>query len=325
MHDTSIPNTTPIASNDVLGKELVWTPEQERFARQLGRWMQLDLPGACMFGTQRCGKTSAARAITAQAESYFGRPIFVTFLRMQKGLADREASLTAEWLQQEGALSNENAPARLRKRLRAHLVEQVKLRETDAILIFIDEAQFLTRSHLQQLIYWGDLLQSDGLRVFMMLIGQPELRTSVDSYIAMQELQIVGRFFERYYEFLGIEPSEIELVMQAHETEVIALDGSSSPPAVAALFPEAWEAGWRPSKWAPVVVDGIAQVAARAGLPRDQRIPMQHLRSTLLGLLLYAMALRDPDAKISTDEVVKALTDTGIHETWSKYAALARK
>jgi len=323
--NTSEQANAAAAPEDLLGSEIVWTPEQERFAQQICRWIQLDLPGGCGYGVQRSGKTFALRGIAAQAASYFGRALFISMLRIQKGLSDREGALVGEWLQQENALSNESSASRMRKRLRLHIIEQAQMRGASQLLVIVDEAQYLTRDHLQQLIYWGDLLQTHALRVFILLVGQPELRLAMESYFAMQELQIVGRFFERSYEFQGILPSEIPLVMKAHETEVLAPDGSKQPPAVAALFPDAWAAGWRFSSWAPVVAEGIAQVAARSGLPRDQRIPMQHLRSTLLGLLLYVIALKDPYAEISVENVIKALCDTGIHETWAKYAALSRK
>jgi len=97
------------------------------------------------------------------------------------------------------------------------------------------------------------------------------------------------------------------------------------PPALAALFPQAWEQGWRPSAWAPVIAEGIGNVAARCGLPRDQRVPMQHLRSTLLGMLLYAKALDDAATAMTAAIVEQALTETGLHETWGRYAAMVRK
>jgi hypothetical protein len=313
---------TPIPN--VLGKEEVWTPEAERLGQQIVEWIQLDLPGAHVYGVQRNGKSSAIRWFASSAAEFIGSPVFVTIFDIPRGLADRETSLTSEWLNQEGVLSNENSPARLRKKYRNHVIEQAKAMETDRILIIVDEAQNASRGHLGQIIYSGNVLASHGYRVFTLLVGQPELHASAEAYAAMRELQIVGRFFERGFEFLGIAPGDIDLVLKAHESEVRCPDGSMQRPAVASLFPEAWEAGWRPSAWAPALAEGVESMAQKCGLPKDYRIPMQHLRSTLIGLLLYTKANDDPYVTITPDVVQRALGKTGIQDTWARYAAARR-
>ncbi len=309
------PNKSKNSATDILGKELVWTPELKRLAQQVGYWLRLELPGAYVYGVQRNGKSSALRWIASMTNELFGRAVFVSLVNIQKGLADRETSLPGEWLNQAGKLSNENTPARLRKRLKAHFVEEAQQRDNDQIVLVVDEAQNLTRNHLGQLIYWGDVLAAKGLRVFTLLVDQPELRTSIDSYLNMGELQIVGRFFERSHEFQAIAQSDIDLVIKAHECDVLCSDGTVQPPAVAGLFPEAWAKGWRPSAWSATLGEGIRAAAIKCGLAKDQRVPMQHLRSTLIGMLLYAKALNDPHAPMTANIVTKALTDTGLTET----------
>lgn len=329
--DQSVNGSQPALSDDlanILGTEIIWTPEVERFGQQIGKWMRLELPGAYAYGVQRNGKSSALGYLARQIAEFVGQRVFVSILSLERGLADRETSLVGEWLNQEGVLSNTNSPARLRKCLREHFVQEALHLETDRVLIIVDEAQNATRTHLGQIMAFGNVLnlnKEHRLRVFTLLCGQPELRTFVDSYVTMGEMQLVGRFFERKYEFLGIAPSDIELVLKAHETDVSCQDGSVQPPALAALFPEAWEQGWRPSGWAATIAEGIGNVAARCALPRDQRIPMQHLRSTLLGMLLFAKALDDANAPVTASVVEQALTDTGLHETWGRYAAMVRK
>ncbi len=319
---------SPQDLSNILGSEIVWTPEVELFGRQVGKWMSLELPGAYVFGVQRSGKSAALAYLSREIEQFVGQPVFVSIVNIERGLADRETSLVAEWLGQENVLSNTNSPARLRKALREHFMEQTRQRETDRVLIVIDEAQNATRMHLGQILALGNVLSQSKerrLRVFTLLVGQPELRAFVDSYVTMNELQLVGRFFERKWEFVGIAPGDIPLVLKAYEMDVVCSDGSVQPPAVAALFPQAWQDGWRPNGWATVIAEGIGNVAARCGLPREQRIPMQHLRSTLLGVLAYAKALGDPHTPIPVEVVEQALTETGLNETWGRYAAMVRK
>lgn len=319
---------SPANLSNMLGSEIVWTPEVERFGRCIGKWMSRELPGGYAYGVQRSGKSFALSYLAGQIEQFVGQPVFMSIVSLERGIADRETSLVAEWLGQEGVLSNTNSPARLRKNLREYFMEEARQRETDRVLLVVDEAQNATRNHLGQVMSLGNVLSKDKkqrLRVFTLLVGQPELRAFVDSYAAMGEMQLIGRFFERKYEFLGIASSDIEMVLKAHEMDVSCADGSVQPPALAALFPEAWAAGWRPSAWAKVIVEGAGNVAVKCGLPRDQRLPMQHLRSILLGMLAYVKALNDPRVAMEAKIVEEALADTGLNETWARYAALVRK
>lgn len=37
----------------------VWTPEIDRLAQQIAKWIRMDLPGGTVFGQQRNGKSRA--------------------------------------------------------------------------------------------------------------------------------------------------------------------------------------------------------------------------------------------------------------------------
>ena len=283
----------------------------------------MELPGATVYGAQRSGKSAAINAIAASIRDYFGHPVFVTIVDLERGLADRSHALTAEWLQQEGVLSNENTPARLRRRFNEHLTGKARDLDTDHILLIVDEAQNMTRHHYGSLISWGNVLSHKGYRVFTLLCGQPELSAAADGFANMNELQIVGRYFERMHEFLPIAQSDVKLVIEGHERNVALPDGSEAPPAVAAIFPQEWNAGWRLSTWAPVLVEGIRMAAGKAGLPPDQRIPMQHLRAALIDLISYANKVGDPYFALKPELVVQALGKSGLLNSWTRYAAVS--
>lgn len=312
--------THPIPS--VLGKDIIWSPEIERLGLQVAEWMTLEQPGAAVFGAHRCGKSAAVNNVAASIHEYYGQPVFATIVDLERGLADRGHALTAEWLNQEGVLSNENTPARLRRRLKEHFIGRMRELETDHILLIVDEAQNLTRNHYGTLISWGNLLSHKGYRVFTLLVGQPELGAAIDSFANMNEMQIVGRYFERTHEFLPIAQADIELVIKGHEQSVALPDGGEAPPTLAGVFPQEWAAGWRPSQWTPVVLEGFREGAVKAGLPADQRVPMQHLRGVLIDMINHARKAGDPYLQFQPDFVVRSLTKLGLMQNWTRYAAL---
>lgn len=162
---------TDFGADAILGKDSIWTPEVERFCQKLGRCMQLTLPGMFMFGVQRCGKSEGINYFAQQAEEFVGGPVFVTILDLELGLADRESSIIAEWLAQEKVACNANSPARLRKALNEHFVEQMLLRRTKTIVLVVDEAQNCTRKHFAQVLALGNRLTKQRYRVFTLLAG----------------------------------------------------------------------------------------------------------------------------------------------------------
>lgn len=309
----------------LLGKDSVWTPEVERFCQKIGRCMQLNLPGCHAYGVQRSGKSEALIFFAQSVAEFAGGPAFVTILDLENGLADRESSIIAEWLSQEQVASNANTPARLRKALHAYFLEQMALRHTKTIVLVVDEAQNCTRKHLAQILALGNRLTKLRYRVFTLLVGQVELRSYVESFQNMNEMQLVGRFFECEHEFLPIHPSEIDQVLRAFEADVACDDGSTQPPPVAAIFPDAWAKGWRPSVWGPALVEGLARFATSCGLPKDQRVGMQHLRSTFVAMLHRARSLDDPHTPMTPEVVVGYLEEIGLRNTWQRYAALGQK
>jgi hypothetical protein len=288
----------------------------------------MELPGAYTTGAQRAGKSYGGRYLAKRMSDFLGRPVVGSRLVIQKNLPDRESSLVAEWCCQEEVSLNSNTPSRLRMGLKHHFWSKADEINARDILIIIDEAQNMTRIHLGQVMAFSEVLIGPGepkYRPFLLLTGQPELSAFFASFEAMNEMQLIGRYFERKHEFLGIDPLDIPTVLKAYEMDVMNADGTTSSPPVALLFPDAWAEGWRLARWLQPITQGFADIASRCSLPRDQRVPFQHLHSTLLSCVLYVQALGDPFAEMTPEVVHAAIADTGLHGTWARYASLAKK
>jgi hypothetical protein len=265
-----------------LGHFAVWTPEIELLARAILGWIALDLPGACVHGIQRTGKTWAIDYILASASEFFSTTFFLVRIVIPENLPDRGNMLTAEWLIQHGVIANTRDPARLKKRLMDWLREMMQAASAERLLLFVDEAQNLTRAHHGQLMYWHNIFEDAGARPFTLLVGQPELGASAVSYVQMNELQVTGRFYERMHEFQGIACGDVIKVLRAFQQPTV-LDGMEQPCGLAQVFPNHWANGWRVEAWAPSIVAAVQELSRARSLPKVPRIPMMHLRALIIG------------------------------------------
>jgi hypothetical protein len=73
------------------------------------------------------------------------------------------------------------------------------------------------------------------------------------------------------------------------------------------------------------VVEAVADFAASCNLPRDQRLGMQHLRSTFAAMLQRARDHNDPNVVMTKEVVYGFVEEIGMRNTWTRYAALAQK
>jgi hypothetical protein len=308
----------------LLGKALIWTPEYERLGQQVARWICMEVPGAFVFGVQRSGKSCSARMLASTIEEFTGSRMYASFVSVSPEMPEKGPALIAEWLNREKVLFTGTNAAVLQRKLTEHFAAQAADRETDEICLIVDEAQNLSRSHLFKLLHLGNILTDANFRVFTLLCGQPELASRVESFAAMSEVHLLGRFFERKHEYVAVAPASIETIIKAHEANVSNADGTESPPAVALVFPEAWEAGWRPSQWTQAIKDGIALVAMKNNLSRDQRVPLQHLRACIIWQIMHQKAAGDPWIKVTPQMVVLALEESGLAGSWTRYAAAKR-
>lgn len=290
MNDTTVA-TPPIAASpdaeirdpsDCLGNFAVWTPEIELLASAILGWIALDLPGGCMHGMQRTGKSCAIDYIAGSAEDYFGSKVLVSRLVVPESLADRENAWTAETLIQHGLIARARDGAVLKQRLLGWYKEMMEALRSQRVLLLVDEAQNLTRFHHGQLMYWHNLLEREGMRPFTLLIGQPELEAISASYVTTNELQVTGRFYERTHEFKGIALDDITPVLKGFEQPAL-VDGVEQSCGLEKLFPRYWREGWRVSSWAPCIAQAITGLAQRRSLPGPPRLPMMHLRALVIG------------------------------------------
>lgn len=303
---------------DSLGNWAVWTPEIEHLASKILEWMGLDLPGGCVSGLQRCGKSWAVDYLAGSAEDYFGSKVLVSRFIAQENLADREIAWVGEMLMQNGVIAQARTSARLKKRLLDWFHEMLQALAAQRVLLVIDEAQNLSRFHHGQLMYLYNLLEKERMRPFVLLIGQPELEAIAASYSTMNEVQVTGRFYERMHEFKGIGMEHVGQVLEGFE-QASVIDGVEQPCGLERLFPEYWRAGWRISAWAPSIVAAMIALAQQHSLPGVPRLPMMHLRALVIGGLRAMQRTGERWDRLSSDFLAGLLAQTGLADAIERY------
>jgi hypothetical protein len=305
--------------SESLGSVAVWTPEIETLARKLREWISLDLPGACVYGPQRNGKTCAINYIIASASEFFSTRFLMVRVIIPEGLAERGNTFAIEVLIQHGVIANTRDPARLKKRFMDWLRERMHDTDAERLIVFVDEAQNLSRAHHGQIMYWHNLCEEASMRPFTLLVGQPELGASAASYVEMNELQVTGRFYERPHEFQGIALSDVVKVLRAFQQPVLH-QGGQQPCGLAQLFPDHWAAGWRVETWAPSIVSAVTALARARSLPEAPRLPMMHLRAFIIGGLDEMKRTGRRIDVLSNETLTKLMASSGFNKSIDWYA-----
>lgn len=308
-----------IRVSESLGSFAVWTPSIETLARKIREWIALDLPGGCVHGPQRNGKTWAINYIIASASEFFSTRFLIVRIIIPEGLSDRGNMIATEWLNQHGVIANTRDPARLKRRLMEWLRERMQATDAERLILIVDEAQNLSRAHHGQLMYWHNLCEEASTRPFTLLVGQPELGASAASYVEMNEIQLTGRFYERLHEFQGIALAEVVKVLRAFQQPVLH-EGVQQPCGLARLFPDHWAGGWRVETWAPSIENAVTALARARSLPDVPRVPMMYLRAFVMGGLDEMKRTGRRIDVLSNDRLNALMASTGFSKSIDLYA-----
>lgn len=270
------------AVSDLLGNVIVWTPEVERLCLLLKDHIALDLPGFTVYGPQRGGKTSSITAAAKLLPEFLGYPVAVFIWSIPGFCPKSERDFFQERLKQSGyGITSQRDSAVLRARLFDYMQQAASHLSTRRVVVMVDEAQNLEREHYGYLIHCYNELERRGLKPFFVLVGQPELRSAISAFCNTEDQQIIGRFFVRTYQYLGIHLDDIAAVLQAFDTPVEEGDISVSE----RVLPAHHARGWRLEQLASVIREALELLLRQHNIEEELRMPMQYLRSTVLALL----------------------------------------
>ena len=292
----------------------------EAFVNVIASWLENLLPGGIVHGSSRAGKTRAIRYLKANVAELLGSaiPTFLFSVWRNEGQHVTENRFYREVLRVleyqypsygTGADKRNTAISRLRDCAREHGEHRV--------LLFIDEAQWLTLPMYHLLMDLHNQLVLLDVRLVVVLVGTPELLTQRDKLRREGQAHIIGRFMTASHHFEGVRSS-------ATITDLArTMDTSSEFPANSGtsftqfFVPKAFAAGWRLQDNAELLWETLVQLCGDRGLPRidgKRDLSMQAVMAFMRGLMRELRELDDPSLELEPDWVAAVIERTAFDQ-----------
>lgn len=294
-------NATSLPPTDLLDNGAVWTPEIDRLLQAVAEQIRLDQPGMIVSGPQRSGKSRACDYLTAVLSDTLAYPVAtVKWTIPQEPFTTSRPFFQERMLQSGSRAIHHRDLAVIRDRFFNHLAELTTSGGAMRLVIVVDEAQNLERAEYALLVFIFNELERRRLRPFILLVGQPELNSIADQWMAAGAQQMVGRFSTRYHEYRGIRLDDLEQVLESFDDDSEGVETCASY----RTSPTAFADGWRLKSLGPLMRDAIRQVAAAQNVQEEVYLPMQYLRSCLLAILyrIFQARLR-PEVFTAADAI----------------------
>ena len=274
-------------------KYRVPTPSIAAFRKLIDECLFLYITGALIHGRPRIGKTYAIEFLRQDLERRYPK-ISVYVLRCPRSQTASENNFFSALLHtvkhpaQSGA-----SKAALRGRLLHKLRQVADNKGDDRVVLFADEAQNLREIEYEWLRDLHDEMESNALRLFTFLVGQPQLLAQKSVFQSQDKEQIVARFMVEELAFRGI-------VSSAECAAVLATYDNGEYPAnsgwnyVRFFVPKAYAAGLRLSESAARLWDAFEDAHIKANLEGPAEIPMKYFTAAVEAALQLG-SMRDSE------------------------------
>lgn len=293
------PGTHPIEVGDYTFP----TPVVLKLKEKVEKWVSRRVTGGMIFGPQRNGKTTATEYIYDELKSHYGEnsPIFyIPLISLSTVVQFLMHFLKYTYHQ----LYLKGTEVILRDRLINYLIGRAMQDKTKRVILFIDEAQLLTRLQAQVLVDLQNELRAQNIYGSFFLVGQPELKHMVHAYQTSENLQFVGRFMVNQVEFTGLQNvKELNTCLGIYD-ELATYPENSEWTYTRYYAPEAYDAGWRLRHHAQAIWDAFAEIRITEHLPIRSDLPMEWLTDTI-GILLREMICPEADFQGFTFNQIK--------------------
>lgn len=204
-----------IKNHPIYGRDyLIDTDPVMAMMNSIQTWILIDLLGAYLFGYPRVGKTHFMSRTRGRFRTRSGQiiPVVCFDEPALAGVTDRQL-----WL---AAVSSCKLiyHARLNTRdllllLLAHLLELAAQTAERRIVIYIDEAQDLSKAQLLLYRSLMNQLVKENVSPLFVLVGSDEMPEFVKAYESVTNAHIHGRFFNAHHEVKGL--ANVEQVKRA--------------------------------------------------------------------------------------------------------------
>ena len=316
-----LPSQNLLTSRILAGRAfLVKTPVCIEYFANLKRWLLTGNQGAVVYGWPRLGKTSGTRWVLSATQQIFGVLPFIE-VPIRKQHQHNEGAFFQYLLKCcRHRFHDRGSVADKRDRLLEAMLNRARRSETRTVILFIDEAHQLNELEYQWIQNIGNEMDSVGVRMFCLLVGQHELSKKRDALILEGYEQIVGRFMTEEWSFRGLNSAtEVESVLNAYDESYYPEESKGGKEFVSYYIPNAFANGWRLSSLSGYVWAAYREVWKGLGGNVDKlEVPMQYLSSTAISLLNSLAEIDCASLMVNPDVINKSVNESGFRNAMAQ-------
>lgn len=271
------PNIQPGGHPIEQGDYLIDTISINEIADSILKWINMRNPGAIIYGSPRLGKTYAVKYLKKFFEIKY-KPQWKTFIvRTRKMKTPNENRFFEYFLKDVGhELYKNGKPDAKRDRLVNFLYDKGDQTLRNQIVLFIDDAQRLSTMEYEWLMDIYNELDSNGITLTTILVGQTELSHRRNGYIKSAK-QIVGRFMIHEEKFFGLREKDELAYLLASYDNIAQFPTGSNWTYTRFFFPEGFAQGSRLEHETGTIWDCIQKIRSEAGVKKKLEIPMHYM------------------------------------------------
>lgn len=314
------PGTHPIEQ----GQYILPTLQIDRFMDKLVQVITDGAPGLMVYGRPRLGKTKATEFAVSYLSELLNSPIpvFVADSKSYK-VPSAEKFYRDMLIDFKFAFEGKKDEITLRNQIVNLLHASAERSSRRRVVFIMDEAQKLTEWQYDCLIDIYNQLMRRNIRMTTITIGQEQLVSRRDFFLANSKLNIVGRFMPSEYKFHGVTNSEeLEYLLQSYDESEFPIN--SGWHYTRYYFQNAFDSGRRLKEFASSLFTLFSDVRLEFGLSSSAfELPMEYLAFTVEN----ALKLNGADGKncewLTMEQWREAIERSGYIES-EIYMAVAR-
>ncbi len=260
------------------------------------------------YGRQRFGKSAARRYLVGSIDAK--KEMVVVWAEVQRDVKQRLARdrLWREFLRakdQQANLYSSNPYDTLVNKLRV----EADARDTDKVIICVDEAQNLSLEGLGDMKKLVDDLVDFDLSPFVVMSAQPEILLRPERLKRFHKEDIADRFFTHMQRFRGLMPTEFEEVLAHYDTAT--WEGITY---TRHFLPRLWAEGWTLAAQARAFQDAFSDLNAKLGTGTEE-VGMKYLVAAVRRFFTKVGDSK-PTLKEQADVIKASVASCGLAEAW---------
>ncbi|MCA1319375.1 ATP-binding protein [Sutcliffiella horikoshii] len=277
----------PIGGHPVeTGDYIIDTIAINEILEPMRHWIQMRVPGGIIYGAPRLGKTRAIKYIQNIFEYKYPNQWLNLRIKTRKRKTPNEDAFFEFFLKDVGHdLYSQGKAVAKRNRLSNFLMDKGDQTIRKQIVLFIDDAQRLTDIEFEWLMDIYNELDSFGITLTTILVGQNELTHRRSTYLTTAK-QIVGRFMVHEERFYGVrEMDELSYMLSSYD-EITEFPVGSNCSYTNFFFPNGFNKGFRLENEAEYIWSSLLELRAENGINKKVEVPMHYLISIVNHVLL---------------------------------------